>query len=362
MTCDIMNIITTKFKVFHYDLVLILFIEIIVFFNDSLQNESLCLDYVHTLPNNETVPVCGWDHDGSTGILYQVLAGPVFNNLYPLAGIIMGILADKFNRKILLGLSLLFWSVATGLTGFSQYYWMLVVFRMLLAIGAAGCTPFAVSLIADYFPQELRGTALGIYYWGIYIGYSFSYALGNQINIALNWRWVFFISGLMGIALVPLVLFTVKEPSRADKDEKKEEPIYRAKNCGEFLLKLKESGKKILSKEFAIKQLKLVLLLLKTLFLPGMLTLIIAGAIRNAGGYVWAYNTQPFFSTFVSDDIISIYMTAIPLVGGCIGSIVGGIISDTLVKNRGTYARIWVLIFSQVSSHSCYHNHYDNCT
>jgi hypothetical protein len=166
----------------------------------------------------------------------------------------------------------------------------------------------------------------------------------------------------MGIALVPLVLFTVKEPSRADKDEKKEEPIYRAKNCGEFLLKLKESGKKILSKEFAIKQLKLVLLLLKTLFLPGMLTLIIAGAIRNAGGYVWAYNTQPFFSTFVSDDIISIYMTAIPLVGGCIGSIVGGIISDTLVKNRGTYARIWVLIFSQVSSHSCYHNHYDNCT
>jgi MFS family permease len=130
-----MNIITTKFKVFHYDLVLILFIEIIVFFNDSLQNESLCLDYVHTLPNNETVPVCGWDHDGSTGILYQVLAGPVFNNLYPLAGIIMGILADKFNRKILLGLSLLFWSVATGLTGFSQYYWMLVVFRMLLAIG-----------------------------------------------------------------------------------------------------------------------------------------------------------------------------------------------------------------------------------
>ena len=47
----------------------------------------------------------------------------------------MGFLADRFNRKIMLGFSLLFWSVATGVTGFAQNYWMLVVFRMLLAIG-----------------------------------------------------------------------------------------------------------------------------------------------------------------------------------------------------------------------------------
>ena len=77
---------------------------------------------------------CTYTHDGS-GVLYQTLAGPVFNTVYPLTGILVGILADIYNRKILLAISLAFWSIATGLTGFATEYWMLVVFRMLLAIG-----------------------------------------------------------------------------------------------------------------------------------------------------------------------------------------------------------------------------------
>lgn len=104
----------------------------------SKHSQSLCLEYEYDIETeNETisVPICAWDHDGATGIKYQTLAGPVFNNVYPLAGILMGFLADRFNRKIMLGFSLLFWSVATGVTGFAQSYWMLVVFRMLLAIG-----------------------------------------------------------------------------------------------------------------------------------------------------------------------------------------------------------------------------------
>lgn len=45
----------------------------------------------------------------------------------------------------------------------------------------AGCNPIATSLIADYFAIDLRGAALGIYNWGIYSGYSASFAIGNQI-------------------------------------------------------------------------------------------------------------------------------------------------------------------------------------
>jgi len=48
-------------------------------------------------------------------------------------------------------------------------------------------------LIADYFGEELRGLAMGIYNWGIYTGYSLSYALGNFITDAninnQGWRW-----------------------------------------------------------------------------------------------------------------------------------------------------------------------------
>ena len=98
--------------------------------------QELCEDYEAVLPNgDESTPICAWDHDGAKGLKYQILAGPVFNNLYPLAGILMGILADRFNRKILLGLSLLVWSLAIGATGFAVSYVMLLIFRMLLALG-----------------------------------------------------------------------------------------------------------------------------------------------------------------------------------------------------------------------------------
>ena len=84
--------------------------------------------------NGTEYSVCRWWWDG-TGILYQVVAGPVFNNLYPLAGIFTGFLADYGSRKIWLTISLVFWSVATGLTGFSKAFWHIVLLRALLAIG-----------------------------------------------------------------------------------------------------------------------------------------------------------------------------------------------------------------------------------
>lgn len=90
-------------------------------------------------------------------------------------------------------------------------------------------------------------------------------------------------------------------------------------------------------------------MLLKTFIMPGMLVLCIAGGVRNAGGYVWAYNTELFFEkSGYSKTHIQSFMSWIPLVAGSIGAVVGGIISDVLVKGRGPYMRIWVLIVSQV--------------
>ena len=94
---------------------------------------------------------------------------------------------------------------------------------------------------------------------------------------------------------------------------------------------------------------KRVLLLLETFIMPGMFVLCIAGGVRNAGGYVWAYNTELFFEDVgYSKTHIQSFMSWIPLVAGSIGAVVGGIISDILVKGRGPYMRIWVLIASQV--------------
>ena len=176
--------------------------------------------------------------------------------------------------------------------------------------------------------QELRGAAMGVYYWGIYFGYSLAFAIGNGITKVLNWRWVFFISGLAGIAAAPLILFTVKEP-----DRKKTPTAERTFEKDKLTTKDK------------------IVTLLWTFFSPGMFLLCIAGGIRNAGGYVWGYNTELFFKQIgYSDDTINSFQSWIPLVSGSLGAVLGGLISDLLVRNRGPYVRIWVLIVSQVGS------------
>ena len=147
---------------------------------------------------------------------------------------------------------------------------------------------------------------------------------------------MFFISGILGVLLTPVVLFTVKEPKRKKDPGNNTQLEAEAIPIRSFDQQIKDLLDKLLE-------------VLKTFFLPGMFLLCIAGGIRNAGGYVWAYNTQPWFSMRYTDDVIASYMSVIPLVGGSIGAVVGGIISDFLVKGRGPYARIWVLIVSQVS-------------
>ena len=82
----------------------------------------------------EVPHACKYDYDG-TGLLYQLVAGPLFNNIYIIAGIFLGFAADLANRKVLLVISLVWWSVMTGLTGLTNEYWQLALLRFSVAIG-----------------------------------------------------------------------------------------------------------------------------------------------------------------------------------------------------------------------------------
>jgi len=82
---------------------------------------------------------------------------------------------------------------------------------------------------------------------------------------------------------------------------------------------------------------------------PSLLMLCIAGGIRNAGGYVWAYNANAYFEhENIDPDTIATYMLWIPLVGGSLGASFGGLIADKVLKDRGSSARVWVLVFSNL--------------
>ncbi|XP_038637557.1 putative glycerol-3-phosphate transporter 5 isoform X1 [Scyliorhinus canicula] len=282
-----------------------------------------------SLLNENKTQSCQWNYDGS-GWEYQVIAGPVFILIYTFTGIFIGFVADTVNRKNFLSASLFLWSLMTLLMGFVKRYWHLLILRFGQGISEAGCTPFAVSLIMDYFPKELRGSAMGFYNWGIYAGYSLSYAVGNYVTraniLGQGWRWSFILSAIPGFIVSVTVLLTVREspPVKINDDEPKPRVSHR-----------QSIGQKVLHG-------------LRPFTRPSLLLLCAAGSVRNAGGYVWAYNAQLYFNLYHSDADVGRWLSWIPLVGGCIGALSGGFVSDQLVKRSGMYARAWVLVFSQV--------------
>jgi len=69
-------------------------------------------------------------------------------------------------------------------------------------------------MIAEYYPMEKRATALGIYSLGIRAGILFGFLADGWINQFLGWRTAFFVVGVPGLLLAPIVRLTVAEPPR----------------------------------------------------------------------------------------------------------------------------------------------------
>ena len=61
--------------------------------------------------------------------------------------------------------------------------------------------------------QSLRATALSVYQWGVYIGYSLAF-LFDLLVVHIGWRWVYRIAAFPGVTVAMVLLVTVKEPAR----------------------------------------------------------------------------------------------------------------------------------------------------
>jgi predicted MFS family arabinose efflux permease len=143
-----------------------------------------------------------------------MLTGFAFALFYATLGIPIARYADRNNRRNLISLALVIWSGMTALCGFAQNFWQLLIARIGVGIGEAGCSPPSHSMIADYFPTENRATALGIYSLGIPFGILFGFVAGGWLNEFFGWRIAFFVVGIPGLFLALIVRFTLREPPR----------------------------------------------------------------------------------------------------------------------------------------------------
>lgn len=153
---------------------------------------------------------------GIGGFEFGLLTGLAFAFVYTFLGIPIARYSDRFtsNRVGVISVSLAVWSGFTALCGLATSYWQLLLARIGVGVGEAGCTPPAHSLIADKVPVERRASALAFYSMGVPIGTFLGFALGGIIAEALGWRWAFMLVGLPGVLLAIVFWMTIKEPRR----------------------------------------------------------------------------------------------------------------------------------------------------
>lgn len=141
-----------------------------------------------------------------------LMTGTAFAIFYCTLGIPIARLAERRNRPWIIGLSLAAWSGFTALCGLAQNFWQLVLARIGVGIGEAGCSPPAHSLIADYTPKEQRASAMAFYLMGNPIGALLGVVIGGLVADAYGWRTAFLLVGLPGVALAVIVVLTLVEP------------------------------------------------------------------------------------------------------------------------------------------------------
>jgi len=111
------------------------------------------------------------------------------------------------------------WSGMTAVSGMATNFVHLMLARIGVGIGEAGCSPPAHSIISDYFLPKKRATALSIYSTGIYIGIIVGYIVGGLIAKTYGWRIAFYAIGIPGVLFAVFFYFAVKEPIKGQMDE-----------------------------------------------------------------------------------------------------------------------------------------------
>ncbi|MBP5721023.1 MAG: MFS transporter [Bacteroidales bacterium] len=148
----------------------------------------------------------------------------VFFNLFYAAMVpIGGWVGDRFSRKWVTTLSILFWSVATMFTGLANGVFLLILTRSVATGGGeAFFGPANYSLLGQYH-TDTRARAMSIHQTSYYVGVILAGWLAGYIGDHLGWQYAFYIFGGAGVIWAAVMAFRLKDLPRGENDESKKE-------------------------------------------------------------------------------------------------------------------------------------------
>jgi EmrB/QacA subfamily drug resistance transporter len=127
-------------------------------------------------------------------------------------------LGDRFGRRRMFLVGLALFTFASAAAALAPTTATLIAARAIQGTGAAIVTPLTLTLLADVFPAEKRGLAIGAWSGISGLGVALGPLVGGAVVAGISWHWIFWINVPIGLALLPLAARHLAEshgPARA---------------------------------------------------------------------------------------------------------------------------------------------------
>ena len=239
------------------------------------------------------------------------LLGVAFFVTYMISAPILGLLADRISRWIIVGGAVILWSLASGISGLAATFAILFATRIFVGIGEGGYGPAAPTILSDLFPIERRGRVMAIFYTAIPVGSALGYVIGGLVGANLGWRWAFYLVTPPGL-LLGLLCFWQRDPRVAAHHLLQKSPRRRFADY----LKLFRTRSYLIN---CIAQT--------------LMTFVTGGLGFWASAYLRYRNQSP--------DVGMTIFGLITVVAGLVSTLLGGVIADRL-RSRLPGSYFWV--------------------
>src|SRR5256886_5364701 len=239
------------------------------------------------------------------------LLGDAFFVTYMISAPILGLLADRFSRWIIVGSAVILWSLASGGSGLAVTFAILFATRICVGIGEGGYGPAAPTILSDLFPIETRGRIMAIFCAAIPVGSALGYVIGGLIGTHLGWRWAFYLVAPPGL-LLGLLCFWQRDPRVAGDHLAQKLP---RRTIGDFLRLFR-------TRSYLINCIAQTLM-----------TFVVGGLGFWVPAYLAYRNQSPALGTTI--------FGLITVVVGLASTLVGGVVADKL-RSRFPGSYFWV--------------------
>ena len=239
------------------------------------------------------------------------LLGDAFFVTYMISAPVLGLLADRFSRWIIIGFAVILWSLASGASGLAATFAILFATRICVGIGEGGYGPAAPTILADLFPIETRGRMMAVFYAAIPVGSALGYVIGGLVGAHFGWRWAFYLVTPPGL-LLGLLCFWQRDPRVASHHLEQESP---RRSIRDYLRLFR-------TRSYLINCVAQTLM-----------TFVTGGLGFWAAAYLRYRNQSP--------DVGMTIFGLITVVAGLVSTLLGGVIADKL-RSRFAGSYFWV--------------------